>query len=342
MRVVNKNAESLTRNGKPSYLGVSGSDPLVVVTAAAVSFITGISVEIPSAQLKIDSSCPAVISQISSSGDPESDLQVKINDGDSFSWQPQEPSVSILFPEDLRVVYPLKELWNAAESFIAFTDLKTQKGIAVTGSPTREFEFFLAVSALVAGVPLAFFTEIQELDQISETQVSAAFFGRDVTEKQDKISVDGYARVLRPRRRSFSLLGVEGPLSAEFTKSLEKACDIPVLQMFGISGRGIILCNPLEFNVHGSAGIPITNSEAIMADNLEGNWARDRILIAPGSDGELVIRGDFVDAMKDVGDPRQNPVKTSIEGQSTEWLATGIMGKMDENGYFYLKDASFR
>lgn len=342
MRVVNKNAESLTKNGKPSYLGVSGSDPLVVVTAAAVSFITGISVELSSDKLKNESSCPAVMGQIGSSGDPESDIQVKINEGDSYSWQPQEPSVSILFPDDIRVVYPLKELWKAAESFIAFTDLKTQKGIAVTGSPTREFEFFVAISALVAGVPLAFFAEIQELGQISETQISAMFFGRDVTDKQDKGSIDMYARVLRPLRRSFSFLGVEGPLGTEFAKGLEKACDIPVLQMFGISGRGIILCNPLEFNVHDSVGIPITNTEAIMADNLEGNWARDRILIAPGSDGELVIRGDFLDAMKDVGDARQNPVRTSIEGQSTEWLATGIMGKMDENGYFYLKDASFR
>lgn len=342
MRVVNKTAESLITNGKPSYLGVTGSDPLVVVAAAAISFITGISVEIRSTELKVESSCPAVMSQTGSSGDPENDFQVVVNDANSYPWQPQEPSVSIIFPDDIRVVYPLKELWNAAESFIAFTDLKTQKGIAVTGSATREFEFFVAISALVSGVPLAFFSEIQELTQISETQISAMFFGRDVTEKQDKNAIDGYARILRPVRRSISFLGVEGPMSADLTKSLEKACDIPVLQMFGISGRGIILCNPLEFNVHGSVGIPITNSEAIMADNLEGNWARDRILIAPGSDGELVIRGDFVDVMKDVGDSRQTPIKTSIEGQSTEWLATGIMGKMDENGYFYLKDVSFR
>jgi len=86
----------------------------------------------------------------------------------------------------------------------------------------------------------------------------------------------------------------------------------------------------------------LTNAEAIIADNYEGNWTRDRILMGPGVEGELVIRGAFVDGMKDVGDPRQNPVRASIMGQSTDWVTTGIMGKMDENGYFYLKDASFR
>lgn len=184
--------------------------------------------------------------------------------------------------------------------------------------------------------------DVKGLGRPPSTTASALFLGRDVAGNVQGTVIDSCREYLRPLRESFSFVGVEGPVPLEFTRGLEKASEIPALQMYGITGRGVVLSNPKEFNVHGSAGIPITNVEAIIADNYEGNWTRDRILMGPGIEGELVVKSPFINGTKDVGDPRQNPVKTSIQGQRTDWVTTGIMGKMDENGYFYLRGASFR
>lgn len=333
-------ASQTDKGEKTQTLAVLGSDPLFVLAAAATCFKTGLSVEIVFDPSKTNPACPVTISQTGRSGEPRKDLSVaKVEVGGS-KWEPAEPSVSILFPEDVRAAYPLRDLRGGLESFVSFLDLSGERGLAVLGSLRREFGFIAAMSGLVAGVPLVLLGDIKEL-QAPPPRPSVLFLGRDKDGTQEGTQ-GSYRSALGELRREFAFVGVEGPASGSFTRGLERSTGIPVLQMYGISGRGIILSNPREFNTHGSAGIPITNAEAIIADNYEGNWTRDRILMGPGVEGELVVRGSFVDGTKDVGDSRQNPVRAAILGQSTEWVTTGIMGKMDENGYFYFKDPSFR
>lgn len=323
-------------------IAILGSDPLLVLLGTMVSFRTGISVEIVHDPARTSSSSTTRITQTGGTGDSKKDFGIENLDGPSPPWEGAEPCVSILYPEEIRAVYPLYELRNAIESFLVFTSLRKERGVVVLGSLRREFGFFVAASALVSGVPLALVDDVEGLGRLPPMVVSALFLGRDVAGDDQESALSVCRKFLRPLRRSFSFVGVEGPALPEFTRGLEKASEVPALQMYGISGRGILLSNPKEFNIHGSVGIPITNVEAIIADNYEGNWTRDRILMGPGTEGELVVKSPFVDGTKDVGDPRQNPVKTSIRGVSTYWVTTGIMGKMDENGYFYLKEASFR
>lgn len=333
--------DSVKQRGQSGPLAVLGSDPLLVLAGLTFSLKTGTSIEIVNDPSKTTGTCATGIDHTGKTGDPERGIEVKAIEGNASAWEPPDPSVSILFPEDVRVIYPLRELRDAVESFLSFTDLRRERCVALMGSVRREFGMFVAVSTLFSGVPLVMIDDVRDVEKVSSVQPSVLFLGRD-SDGSHAGSSEKYSAALGHIRRSFSFLGVEGPSGPEFTRSLEKATNIPVLQMYGISGRGILFSNPREFNVHGSVGIPVTNVEAVIADNLEGNWTRDRILMGPGMEGELVVRGAFVDAMKDVGDARQNPVRTSILGQSTDWVTTGVVGKMDENGYFYLKDASFR
>lgn len=338
--LVDSIVSQMAEGEKAQTAAVLSSDPLFVLAAAAASFKTGFSTEIVHDPYKTTSTSPVTISQTGKSGNPKKDLKIEKTNLGGSPWEPAEPCISILFPEDVRVIYPLRDLRGAVESFVSFIGLRGESGVGVLGSVRREFGFFAAISTLVSGVPLVHLDDVKEL-QSSTARPPTLFLGRDADGTQEG-SLGNYRTILRALRREFAFVAVEGPTSPGFTRGLERSTGIPVLQMYGVSGRGILLSNPREFNTHGSVGIPITNTEAIIADNYEGNWTRDRILMGPGVEGELVVRGAFVDGMKDVGDPRQNPVRASILGQSTEWVTTGIMGKMDENGYFYLKDSSFR
>jgi hypothetical protein len=335
-------AESPALKERPEPVAVASSDPTLVLAGAAFSFKTGVSVEIAGDESMIGSSCALELSQPQGASQPLAGVEVKQCGDSAPTWEPSEPCISLLFPEDVRVIFPHLDLWKAIESFVAFAQLRNEQGVAVLGSLNHEFGFFAALSSTFAGVPVTILNDVKDLRQKMQKDVSVLFVSRSVDQSQGDV-MDSYRAALTPLRKSFSFLGIEGPMQAGLNlKALEKSTGVPVLQMYGISGRGILFSNPREFNLHESAGIPITNVEAIIADNYEGNWTRDRILMGPGVEGELVIRGEFIDGSKDVGDPRQNPVKASIRGQSTDWVTTGVMGKMDENGYFYLKDASSR
>lgn len=341
--LVNSIAESLARQSeKPQVFSVINPDPLAMLVAATVSFKTGISTEIVFDTTKTDNLFPFVMSHNDASRASYEDFKIVKFEGKTLSWEPGEPCVSFLLADDTRVVYALHDLWTAAESFITFTDLRTERGVVVMSSSRREFGFFTSIAALIAGIPLFFIDDPRELEKIPQKTASVLFVSQDIIGKSEPDVIHNFRNSLRDLRRFFSFVGVEGPCQSAFTKRLEKAIDIPVLQMYGLSGRGIVLSNAKEFNVHGSQGIPVTNVEAIIADNYEGNWTRDRIMMGPGVKGELIIKGLFLDASKDVGDQKQNPVKASISGQSTDWTTTGIMGNMDENGYFYLLDTSFK
>lgn len=337
IQLVKSIAQSLSEHEKLCSFAVLDSDPLVALVGATVAFMTGVSVEI-----KSDPSVKEVISilaldKINSTGNALQDFGIKnVEQNASSSSLPAESSVCFVFPDDSRVIYSLQDLWNAVESFSAFSNLQSERGIAVIGSACHEYGFFISISAIISGLPLVLIDNSMDVQKVlSSSEISAVFLTRDSV-------LDNYGKALSSARHLLNFVGVEGPVNSRVSKSFEKAFGVPVLQMYGISGRGIVLSSPKEFNVHGSVGIPITNAEAVIGDNYEGNWMRDRILIGPGTEGELLVRGTFFEPTRYVGDARQTTVKLGVLDQSTEWISTGITGKMDENGYFYLENSSLR
>src|SRR5262249_46531418 len=82
----------------------------------------------------------------------------------------------------------------------------------------------------------------------------------------------------------------------------------------------------------GAIGLPVPNTEVtIVALTPDANGRCDPV--APGEQGELVIRGPQV--MKGYWN---QPDETAATIDSDGWLHTGDIGRMDEEGYFYIVD----
>lgn len=111
------------------------------------------------------------------------------------------------------------------------------------------------------------------------------------------------------------------PLAAAFTKTF----GVPVLEGYGLTETSPVVCwnpNP-ERNRPGSIGLPIWGVRMrIMRE--DGSFA------APGEEGEIVIRGHNV--MKGY----LNLPEITQEVFRQGWFHTGDLGRMDEDGYFYV------
>ncbi|MGC9115992.1 MAG: hypothetical protein ACP5ID_00015 [Conexivisphaera sp.] len=243
------------------------------------------------------------------------------------SWTPPPGShyLSIAARDGRRILYKAEALWGDAVSLSKFLGLEGIAGVAVIGSASGEFELSAAAASLAAGVRLLYSPSAAPPGQYSAAFVGASAVG----------SVDGRL----PRGLSF--VGVEGPVEAGVTKRMERDAGAPVLQMYGVSGRGILFSNPRDFNVHGSAGIAITNVEAVISEVLEASWYRGRRMLGPGEEGELAVKAPFIDIDFNAGDPRQRRIQVRVAGKNQPWLGVGVMGKMDENGYLYPEGRSF-
>ncbi len=300
----------ITLRGDDLSVGIIG-ELLVLSRAASVELARGVR---PSCRL-------------SASVSVQGRLSISLAEEGEDSWSPpsQQTSYLSIALEGRRVVYSAEALWGAAKSLAAFLDLRSEDGIAVIGDHLGEFELSASALSIAAGVRVAYSRE-----GAPAGGYSAAFLGSSAVG-----SIDGRL----PRGLSF--VGVEGPLSADFTRKLEKALGYPVLQMYGVSGRGILFSNPRDFNVHGSVGISITNVDAIISEILEASWYRGRRLLGPGEEGELAVKAPFIDVSFNAGDPRQRPIQVRVSGKNQQWLGVGVTGKMDENGYFYLGGRSF-
>ncbi|WP_055108284.1 long-chain-fatty-acid--CoA ligase [Paenibacillus ihumii] len=100
-----------------------------------------------------------------------------------------------------------------------------------------------------------------------------------------------------------------------------------------IEGYGLTEASPVthanniwEKRKNGSIGIPFPDTEAriVIPDTLED--------AAPGEIGELAVRGPQV--MKGYWNRPEDTYKALKEG----WLLTGDLGRMDEDGFFYILD----
>ena len=101
-----------------------------------------------------------------------------------------------------------------------------------------------------------------------------------------------------------------------------------IVQGYGLTETSpAAISNPLYLkHFNGSIGLPISSTEAQIFDD-DGNE------IAVGETGEICIRGPQV-----MEGYWQNPEETAKVMLPGGWFRTGDIGRMDENGFFYIED----
>jgi len=119
------------------------------------------------------------------------------------------------------------------------------------------------------------------------------------------------------------------PLPLEVIRDFEGKTGAVIVEGFGMTESSPVThINPFggERKV-GSIGIPIPDTEARIVDLNEGTHE-----IPVGESGELVVRGPQV--MQGYWQRPEATAETLVD----EWLHTGDIAKMDEDGYFYIVD----
>jgi len=127
-------------------------------------------------------------------------------------------------------------------------------------------------------------------------------------------------------KRSFS---GSAPLPLEVLHDFEKRTGAVISEGFGLTE-----CSPVTHSnpfgglrKPGSIGVPISNTECRIVDLETGT--KD---MPVGEEGEVIIRGPQV--MQGYLNRPEATAETLRDG----WLHTGDIGKMDEDGYFYIVD----
>ena len=143
-----------------------------------------------------------------------------------------------------------------------------------------------------------------------------------------------------PKVKEYNLRSIKACLSGaaalpvEVANQFEAITGGKLVEGFGMTECSpVVAANPLFGKRKiGSIGLPVPNTEvAVVArtPGAEGNYA----FLAQGEEGELVVRGPQV--MKGYWN---RPDETAKDIDANGWLHTGDIGKMDEEGYFYIVD----
>lgn len=121
------------------------------------------------------------------------------------------------------------------------------------------------------------------------------------------------------------------PLPLEIQKKFDKLTGGNLVEGYGLTEASPVThCNPLGESAlvkSGSIGIPIPGTDARIVDSETGMIDK-----AVGETGELAVKGPQV--MKGYWN---NPSETANVFRN-EWLLTGDIARMDEDGYFYIVD----
>jgi long-chain acyl-CoA synthetase len=117
------------------------------------------------------------------------------------------------------------------------------------------------------------------------------------------------------------------PLPQDVGKRFEALSHSIILEGFGLTETSPVThCNPLGgTRKNGSIGIPLPSTEAKVVSVENGTDE-----LEPGNEGELLIRGPQV--MKGYWN---RPEETAL-AMAGEWLRTGDIARMDEDGYFFI------
>ncbi len=119
------------------------------------------------------------------------------------------------------------------------------------------------------------------------------------------------------------------PLPLEVMQAFEKRTGARIAEGFGMTEASPVThVNPMYgLRKLGSVGLPLPNTEARIVDAETGKQT-----LRIGDVGEIVIRGPQV--MQGYWNLPEETANTLREG----WLFTGDLGRMDEDGYFYILD----
>jgi long-chain acyl-CoA synthetase len=117
------------------------------------------------------------------------------------------------------------------------------------------------------------------------------------------------------------------PLPDEVLQGFEKKTGTKVIEGYGLTEASPLThANPFGgIRKPGSIGIPLPDTDAMIVDP-----AGEEKEMPPGETGELIIRGPQV--MKGYWNRVEETEKTLRGG----WLHTGDLGRMDEDGFFYV------
>lgn len=136
-----------------------------------------------------------------------------------------------------------------------------------------------------------------------------------------------------PDRERFDVSSLEmcasggSAMPVELMRGFEQAFGCIILEGYGLSESSPVASfnHPDRERKPGSIGTPISGVQMMVVDD-------DRHEVAPGEVGEIVIRGHNV--MKGYWNRPQDTADTIVDG----WLHTGDMGRVDEDGYFFIVD----
>jgi len=122
------------------------------------------------------------------------------------------------------------------------------------------------------------------------------------------------------------------PLPPEIQKKFMEVTGGVLVEGYGLTESSPVThCNPLDKTMKtvkvGSIGIPWPDTDAKIMDAETGEKE-----LAPGETGELVVKGPQV--MKGYWKMPEETNQVLRDG----WLYTGDIGRMDEDGYFYITD----
>jgi long-chain acyl-CoA synthetase len=119
------------------------------------------------------------------------------------------------------------------------------------------------------------------------------------------------------------------PIPAEIIRQFKKLAGAEIIEGYGLTEASPVThLNPLN-GTHklGSIGLPISDTDACIVDMEVGS-----LTLQPGQIGELIIRGPQV--MKGYW---KRPDETASTLRNN-WLYTGDIAYMDEDGYFFIVD----
>jgi long-chain acyl-CoA synthetase len=145
-----------------------------------------------------------------------------------------------------------------------------------------------------------------------------------------------YVGVLNhPKLSQYSLTSIKGcfsgaaPLPVEVIKDFEARTGSQICEGYGLSETSpVVTTNPFGGKTKvGSIGLPVSDTELKIVDITEGT--KEMFL---GEAGEIIIKGPQV-----TSGYYKMPEETALTLRDG-WLYTGDIGKMDEEGYFYIVD----
>ncbi len=119
------------------------------------------------------------------------------------------------------------------------------------------------------------------------------------------------------------------PLPVEVIRDFEAKTGATIVEGFGMTESSPVThINPFTGQRKvGSIGVPIPDTECRIVELNDGETD-----MSVGESGELLVRGPQV--MKGYWNKPEDTAETLTDG----WLHTGDIGKMDEEGYFYIVD----